>query len=208
MGRAPAQKTKERIDRLANVLVKMERGEWQWPDGKPRWMKENGIRKPRVVKKDAFEHVWGKGGNAQYDVIFSEKGRLRPLLEERLAYHRQRLDGGYREALANLTGDGNALAVMSNKLYESLWWDLNDEETRKAIPFRERAKFFEVLTKMEASIKGDVATQAKERLHPSVVIQTINVPDSVRERMMSNIEDIEVEVEEEQEEQDLKTLNP
>jgi hypothetical protein len=107
------------------------------------------------------------------------------------------LDGGYRQALAELTDDGKALQVMSKKLYESLWWDLNDEETVRKIPFKDKAKFFEVLTKMEASIKGDVNTRGQDKLHPNVVIQNINVPESVKKQMMEQY-DIDGEAEEDE----------
>lgn len=198
MGRSPAKKTKEKIDRLANVIAKMERGEWEWSDGKKHWSMDDGVRRPRVSKAEALRHVWGTVYNQLYSDIFPEKGRLHPIYEERLAFHRQRLDGGYRQALAELTDDGKALQVMSKKLYESLWWDLNDEETVRKIPFKDKAKFFEVLTKMEASIKGDVNTSGEDKLHPNVVIQNINVPESVKQRMMEEY-DIDGEAEEEHE---------
>lgn len=182
-------RVKEMIDKVACQLVLMERGEYEFPDGKPHFAKDaNGNKVPRVVKNEAVRHVWGRVNNATLDALFSEKGRYHGILEERIAFHRQRLDEGYRGALAKLTDDGNALVVMSNKLYESLWWDLNDPETCQSIPFRERAKFFEVLTKMEASIKGDVTTQGQHKLQPSVVIQNINVPESVKQRMTETIE--------------------
>lgn len=188
---------KEKIDRVANVIVQMERGEYEFPDGKPRWRRDaEGNRRPRVVQGEAVRHVWdGKENNKTLGELFSPKGRYYHLLQERIAFHRQRLDEGYRQALATLTDDGNALAIMSDKLYQSLWWDLNDEETCRSIPFKERARFFEVLTKMEASVKGDVTTQADRRLRPSVVIQQINVPDSVKERMMANTSDDVIELE-------------
>lgn len=188
--------TKEKVDRVANIMVKMERGEWVFPDKKPRWTRDaNGNKIPRVVKADAVKAVWGKTSNGTVVDLFSDKGKWHDYLEERLAFHRQRLEGGYQEALAVLTNDGNALKVMSDKLYESLWYDLNDPISCAQIPFRERAKLFEVLVKMEASIKGDVATKGKEQLHPSVIVQQINVPDAVRERMMANAAAIEGEVE-------------
>lgn len=180
---------REKIDRVACVMVQMERGEWQHADGKLHWSKDaNGNRVPGVRKMEAVAHVWGNAANETVRKLFSEKGEWHAMLEERIAYHRQRLDEGYRGALAKLTDDGNALMVMSNKLYESLWWDLNDAETRSKIPFRERAHFFEVLTKMEASIKGDVTTRGQHKLQPSVVIQNINVPESVKAQMVEVIE--------------------
>jgi len=197
VGRAPAKKTKEKIDKLACVIAKMERGEWDWSDGKKHWSTDGGVRRPRVSKAEALRHVWGTVYNQLYSDIFPEKGRLHPIYEERLAFHRQRLDGGYRQALAELTDDGKALQVMSKKLYESLWWDLNDEETVRKIPFKDKAKFFEVLTKMEASIKGDVNTRGQERLHPNVVIQNINVPENVKKQMMEQF-DIDGEAEEDE----------
>lgn len=192
------QKTKDRVDKLAYILVLMERGEYEFPDGRRRWRRdESGIRHPRVVRRIAFEQVWGSFSTPMYSALFSETGRLRPLLEERIAYHRQRLDSGYRKALAELTGDGKALEVMSAKVYESLWWDLNDPETCRKIPFRDRVKFFEILAKLDASIKGDVMTKPSS-LKPSVVIQNINVPESVKQRMVERMEEIEGEAEEEE----------
>ena len=183
-------KVRDKVDKVASIMVLMERGEFEFPDGKQRWMHdESGNKKPRVVQQIAVEQVWGgKASSSVLDALFGTKGRLRELLQERIAYHRQRLDTGYRKALATLTQDGNALSVMSSKLYESLWWDLNDEETCKRIPFKERARFFEILTKMEASIKGDITTQAPMKLQPSVVIQNIQVPEGVKQRMMESIE--------------------
>jgi hypothetical protein len=179
--------TKEKVDRVACILVKMERGEWVFADKKPRWATgPNGNKVPRVIKAEAVREVWGQTSNGTVFDLFNEKGKWRSLLEERIAFHRQRLERGYQQALAALTNDGNALKVMSDKLYESLWSDLNDPRRVGQIPFRERAKLFETLVKMEASIKGDVATQAKERLKPSVIVQQINVPDSVRQKMLSN----------------------
>jgi len=181
---------REKIDKVACVMVKMERGEWEHADGKQHWSKDaNGNRVPGIRKMDAVRHVWGNAANETVRKLFSEKGEWHDMLQERMAYHRQRLDDGYRGALAKLTNDGSALVVMSSKLYESLWWDLNDPETCAKIPFRERAKFFEVLTKMEAGIKGDVTTQAHTKLQPSVVIQNINVPESVKARMSENVVD-------------------
>lgn len=186
--------TKEKVDKCACNMVKMERGEYEWPDGKQHWSRDaNGNRIPRVVQTEAMRQAWDIGSSEQvshsmYTKVFEEKGIYHHYLLERIAYHRQRLSDGYQQALAKLTDDGEALTIMSNKLYESLWWDLNDEDTRQKIPFRERARFFEVLTKMNASIKGDVASQGTKKLPISTVVNVINVPDSVKERMMSNIE--------------------
>lgn len=183
------QTMRGKLDKLAEVMVKMERGEWDYEDGRKRWAKDvNGMRVPRVVKREAVRVVWDSNSSSLYTQLFSEKGKYHAVLEERIAFHRQRLNDGYQQALATLTGDGHALSVMSSKLWESLWWDLNDEETCKKIPFRERARFFEVLSKMESSIKGDVNTQGHHQLHPQVVIQNISVPDAVKQRMMDTIE--------------------
>ena len=70
------KQTKAKIDKCAEILVKMERGEWVFDDGRPRWATDaNGERVPRVVKTDAIKAAWGNVSNCMYHDLFAEDGR-------------------------------------------------------------------------------------------------------------------------------------
>jgi len=105
------------------------------------------------------------------DVGFSEKyvtlrvkcshgeGKIGQWYQERLIHHRMVLDGGYKKELAELTDNGVNLSVLRGLAYASLISDLEDPDTAREIPFRDRQRLYVEITKMEADAHGDAKTQ-------------------------------------------------
>jgi hypothetical protein len=100
--------------------------------------------------------------------------------KERLAYHMQRLDGGFRKVLAEMTDNGKALEELSKALFASLMRDLGDPERSQRISFRDRAILFKEVTQLQAAIRGDATTRGLPR-GPNVTnvlnIMAANMPD-------------------------------
>lgn len=167
------KKTKEKIDRAAYTKALIVRGEFDWTgtewEGKnPPRHKDGTLRAPTRVLLKA-------GGWAETNNTALANLKV-PYFEERYAYHMQRLDGGFKQALAELTDDGKALSLLSAKLFDSLMADLNDEERAKRISFRDRAMLYEKVTEMEAKMKGDAKTRKTPTQGMSIggIVQVIN----------------------------------
>jgi hypothetical protein len=175
--------TKDKIDKAAYAKALIVRGEYDWTgtewEGKklPRH-KDGTYRAP--VKVLLKEGGWAESNTTAL------KNLSCAYFNERFHYHMQRLDGGFRQALAEITGDGKALELLSTKLYESLMADLQDEERARRIPFKDRANLYQTLTEMDAKLKGDSAS--RNRQGPSIggIVQVINnnVGDSPEGRQM------------------------
>ena len=111
----------EKVDRVAEAVALMERGEFEFSDGKPKYTTVNGLREPRVVKKEALvAGGYASESQSAWANIWNEDGRWHAYYRERLVWHRQRLSGGYKQALAELTDGGGALKHLSGLAYEAI----------------------------------------------------------------------------------------
>lgn len=189
--------TKLKIDKVAEAVAMMEEGQFEFPDGKPRFANEDGMKVHRVVRKDAMHYAdYARESQQAYTNIFNADGKWHGYFTERLNWHRQRISGGFRKALAELTDDGSALNTMSAKLFESLMYELNDPELAKKIPFRERAALYRDVTKLAAQVKGESETRHKPQVtQPSVMVGIINkLPEGVAKKAQDKLEVIEGEL--------------
>lgn len=139
-----------RLDRMAEAQAKMEKGLYAFPDGKPRYHVDGSYRAPMV---DVLE-----AGGYSRKSNSARKLFKHPYFLKRLAIHRQRLDGGFQKALAELTDGGRDLTTLTSKLFETLLLDLADPEVRDKIPFRDRSRLYHDLTKLHAATKGSSET--------------------------------------------------
>ena len=189
--------TKLKIDKVAEAVAMMEEGQFEFPDGKPRFANEDGMKVHRVVRKDAMHYAgYARESQQAYTNIFNADGPWHGYFQERYNWHKQRLSGGFRKALAELTEGGGALETMSAKLYESLMYELNDPELAKKIPFRERAALYRDVTKLAAQVKGESETRHKPQVtQPSVMVGIINkLPEGVAKKAQDKLEVIEGEL--------------
>ena len=198
------QNTRKKIDKAAYAMALMERGLYEWPDGKQRYRMVEGMREYRAVQSEAMRYAWGSVGSATYTLVFNNEDSLHhQFYEERLSYHRRRLEGGYTEALAELTDGGDALKKLSVALYDSLMDELSDPERSKEISFRDRATLYRDVTKLEAGLKGDAATKGGQpagslHIEAGTVIGNLSLPATVRDRVEAALQDIvDAEAEEE-----------
>lgn len=196
VGEGMWKQVKEKVDKVAEAVALMEVGQFEFADGKPKFTTEDGMQVPRVVKKEAMEYGGYKmpSQNA-FTHIFSEKGEWRPYFLERLRWHRQRLSGGYRKALAELTDGGTALTEMSAKLWESLMYDLSDPDKAGKISFRDRAALYRDVTKLNAALIGEAdSRRGPPRVSGPSVLNVINLPAAVAQKAQENLEVIEGEL--------------
>jgi len=174
---------KDKIDKAAYAKAQIKTGQFDWSkttqwqgkslpqhvDGTPRApikvLLEAGGWNPK--SGDAFRHL-----KTEY-------------FEERYAYHMQRMDGGFKKALAELTDGGNALSTLSTHLWESLIEDLRDPERARRIPFRDRATLYEKVTEMQAKLKGDASTRNRSSVTIGNVLNVMS--DSMGEDEFRNM---------------------
>jgi hypothetical protein len=187
-----------KIDRTAYAIARMEIGTYEFPDKKPKFRLVDGLKVFRVVNREAMRYGWGHAGDEDWKAtatekhLFNKDGKYHEYLQRRLAVHRQRLAGGYEEELAKLTEDGNALTEMSATLYRTLMDDLTDPDRAKDISFKDRAALYRDVTRLEAQLKGDSSTRGPQPvIKANNVIGTLNLPNSVRDRVQAQIADIE-----------------
>lgn len=175
--------TKDKIDKAAYTKALITRGEFdwtgtEWEGKKPPRHNDGSYRAPVKVLLRA-------GGWSETNTS-ALKNLSCAYFNERFHYHMQRLDGGFKKALAEITGDGKALELLSAKLYDSLMADLEDEERARRIPFKDRANLYQTLTEMDAKLKGD--SGSRHQSGPSIggIVQVINnnVGDSPEGRKM------------------------
>jgi len=176
----PWKQVREKLDKVAEAVALMERGEYQFEDGKQHFTTEDGMQVPRVIKNEAMRYGGYKGPSRNaWSHIFSEGGTWRPYFLERLRWHRQRLAGGFRQQLAELTEDGSALRDLSAAAYEVIMQQLKDPEAYKKIKPDTVAKIYLESTKLEAAVKGDVDTKRHHPISAPQVMNVINLPESV-----------------------------
>ena len=198
----PWKQVEEKVDRVAEAVALMERGEFEFPDGKERWTTVNGKREPRVIKKDALEYA-GYAGQSQavWANIWGENGKWKPYYRERLVWHRQRLSGGYQQALAELTEGGGALRHLNKLAYEALCYKLKEpEKAAKEFSLKDLSALYLNSAKLEAQTAGEASTRREgtKELTPSVVMNiTANLPEGYGEKLAEQQQSyIEGEVEE------------
>ena len=155
------EQAKVKVDRVAEAVAMMERGEFEFPDGKERWSTLNGKREPRVVKTEALvAGGYARESSSVWSKIFPDDGDWHSYYHERLAWHRQRLSGGYRQALAELTDGGGALKALSKVTYEAIMYKLKEpEKAAKEFSLKDLTKLYIDSTKLEASLAGEAGTR-------------------------------------------------
>jgi hypothetical protein len=173
------KRSKEKIDKVALAVALMERGEFDFSDGKKRWtVDEDGNRVPRIVQGEAL--VYGGyapvSNAANFIFRYGDKHPYRKYLLERLDFHRRRLEGGFAKQLAEITDGGDALRQLSAKSYEVLMAQLSDPEASEKIKPADLIKLYVESTKLEASIKGDQSTRHVSQRAPAVM-NVINLPE-------------------------------
>ena len=182
------RQVEEKVDRIAEAVALMERGEFEFPDGKDHWTTVNGKREPRVIKKAALVYAgYAEDSQSVWANTFSEDGDWHPYYRERLAWHRQRLSGGYRQALAELTEGGGALRQLSKQAYEALMYKLKEpEKAAKEFSLKDLTKLYLDSTKLEASLNGEASTRREgpAEIQPSVLINIgSSLPEGYAERL-------------------------
>ncbi len=180
------QRVKEKVDKVAEAVALMERGEFDFPDGRKHFCEEGGKQAPRVIKSAALIYGgYSPKANAVRMRIWGPDGQWHEYYTERLGWHRQRLEGGYRQALAELTDGGSALQHLSKLAYEALVFKLADtEKAAKSFSVKDLTALYVNTTKLEASIKGDTQTRREQPRLPDVnVVAVMNLPSDVRERI-------------------------
>lgn len=202
MARKPWRQVQEKVDRVAEAVALMERGEFEFPDGKQHWTTANGKREPRVVKKAALVYGgYAAESQSAWANIWNEDGDWHAYYRERLVWHRQRLSGGFKQALAELTEGGGALRHLNKLAYEALVYKLKEpEKAAKEFSLRDLKDLYLNSTKLEAQLHGEASTRREgpKELQPSVINEiSLNLPESYLDRMREKeAELIEGEVEE------------
>jgi hypothetical protein len=192
---------KDRVDKISEAVALMERGEFEFPDGKERWCNINGKREHRIVKREDLVYA-GYAPESQmiWAKVWGEKGDWHKYYRERLAWHRQRLSGGYRQALAELTDGGGALRNLSKQAYEAIMYKLADpEKASKEFSLKDLTAVYLGTTKLEASIGGEANTRrggVKELPDVNVVnVISTSLPEDYAKRIADKQQDyIEAEV--------------
>ena len=185
---------KEKIDKAAYAKAQIKTGQFDWSktdlwQGKGTPKHNDGT--PRAPVKVLLEAGgWNPNSN---DAISHLKTNY---FEERYAFHMQRMDGGFKKALAELTDGGNALAMLSTNLWESLMADLQDPERAKRIPFRDRATLYEKVTEMQAKLKGDASTRNRSSVTIGNVLNVMSesMPEDQFRNMANRLERVHDDV--------------
>jgi len=164
------QKVKDKIEKAAVVGAQMLAGDWDWGERTVPRHNDGTLRAPIIDVMIAAG--WSAKSSNSRKYLKTE------LFYTRLAYHRQRMEGGYKAELAKLTDNGDALKRLSEAAFESLLADLQDPDRSQRIPFKDRAKLYTDALNIEAKIKGDVKTRPGIGPAPSVVQNVLNVMES------------------------------
>lgn len=179
-------KVKEKVDKVAEAIALMERGEFEFADGKKHYCTENGEQVPRIIKAAALVFAgYSPKANEVRVRIWDADGAWHQYYLERLEWHRRRLEGGYRQALAELTDGGSALQHLSQLAYDALVFKLKDtEKAAKSFSVKDLTALYVNTTKLDASIKGDTQTRREPPRLPDVnVVTVMNLPSDVKERI-------------------------
>ena len=114
--------TKAKIDKAAYAKALIYRGEFDWSG--TQW--ENAKHPPRHndgSPRAPVEILLKAGGWAITNTSALSYLSM-DYFDKRFAWHMQRMDGGFRQALAELTEDGDALQQLNGALFASLMDDL------------------------------------------------------------------------------------
>lgn len=168
------EQTKEKIDKAALAKAQIKNGifDWagtEWEHKKPPRHNDGTPRAPIKILLKAGDWSENNGVAAKYF-----QGEY---FKERYAFHMMRLDGGYKQALAEITKDGTALSQLSEGLFQSLMADLQDEDRARKIPFRDRYDFYVKVTDLQSKLKGDAATRHRSNI--SIGALLINAKDEM-----------------------------
>lgn len=189
MARKLWKQVEEKVDKVAEAEALMERGEFEFPDGKQHWTTVAGKREPRVIKKEALAYAgYARESQSVWANIWDEDGPWHAYYVERLAWHRQRLSGGYRQALAELTDGGGALRALSKQAYEAIMYKLKEpEKAAKEFSLKDLARLYLDSTKLEAQLSGEASTRrdGAPQLPDVNVVNVIgaNLPNDVAARI-------------------------
>jgi hypothetical protein len=102
-------------------------------------------------------------------------------------WHRQRLSGGFKQALAELTDGGGALRHLNKLAYEAICYKMKDpERAAKEFSLKDLAALYLNSAKLDAQIRGDASTRREgaRELQPSVINEiSVNLPEGYIEKM-------------------------
>lgn len=184
------KQVEEKVDKVAEAVALMERGEFEFPDGKDHWTTVNGKREPRVIKVEALAYAgYARQSQAVWHNVWDEEGDWHAYYRERLVWHRQRLSGGYQQALAELTEGGGALKHLNKLAYEALCYKLKEpEKAAKEFSLKDLSALYLNSAKLEAQTSGEASTRregAKEVGAGVNVVNLIatNLPEDYAQRM-------------------------
>lgn len=187
--------TREKVDKVAEAVALMEQGTFEFQDGKPKYMMENGERIPRVVRREAMQYGgYASSSQAAYNNIFNTDGPWHQYYTERLGWHRQRLSGGFKQALAEITDGGTALRDLSAAAYTVLMQQLTDPDAYKRIKPDAIAKIYLESTKLDAQLKGEADTRRPANKQLPSVLNVIQLPESHQHRLATASNEIEGEI--------------
>jgi len=159
-------KVKAKIRKAAFVTAQMTHGLWDWGDRKPPRHVDKTFRAP---SKDVLEAAgWSRNSGEAHKYLHTKYFR------ECLAREEMRLDGGYKQALAELTKDGDSIKHLADLTFQRLLEDLEDPDRARKIPFREKAAFYRDLHQLGAKVKGDNDTRPKPGYAPNPAAELLD----------------------------------
>lgn len=153
--RTPNQKKKAaRLDLAALHYAQMKRGTYERDGYKQRYSADGS---PSASILEALRSVqFGETYKELQSQCQHGTGRWGEYFQKRVSFHMARMAGGYRKELAELTNNGVDLFKLRVAAFDSLLYDLENDAC--SIPFKDRAKLYVDVTRLEAEVKGDDST--------------------------------------------------
>jgi len=154
---APEPKTrplKDKLDRAARYAAQMLEGVYDWGDRPVPRHNDGTLRAPIA---EIMELVWGKRDLDKAYRYFRTR-----YFHERLALERQRIDGGFHKALAELTdkmGGESFLMRLSGRALELLDERLHDPNAQHKFSNRDLLAIGQFGLTLQAKIQGDTSTR-------------------------------------------------
>lgn len=166
------------LDKAALAQAQMERGTYVWPDGRQRFNGDGTYRvvKSELVKVAGFSERYMRAYEYFDERVLEdeahEKHKWALYFDQRRAYYRLKLDGGFKKALMKVNDRGQTLDSIVSCLEGSLLDDLLDEE--KDIPFKDKATLYAQLKPLAAKLDADAHVRDKDE-GPSFHADVMNV---------------------------------
>lgn len=166
---------KDKLDRAARYAAQMLEGVYDWGDRSVPRHQDGTLRAPMA---ELLELCWGNRTQDKAYTYFRSH-----YFHERLALERQRIDGGFHKALAELTdkmGGESFLMHLSGRALELLDERLNDPNAQHKFSNRDLLAIGQFGITLQAKISGDTGTRGEVGPHSGLhasLLQTMERMD-------------------------------